>query len=1426
MHSDKKVSADPPASDLLSISTLKKSWRALRGFCLLTALHSGRGVRHAFRICFKLLVIAYFLFALLFLFLRFVVLPNVERYKPEVEQYVSQQLNRPTKIASLKAEWHGWHPEINIKDFQILNAQGGADLALPEIHTQISWWSLFVFELRFSRLELVSPSLQVLRNRDGSIELAGFKINVNGKQSDNEKTIEWLLAQSELSINGGKIVWDDQFSALPILELRDVHFRLQNRWRDHQFALKATPPTSLAAPFDLRGSLKQSVFAKKKLDLASWSGELYTDLGEADIPAIHRYFPFPIKLEKGIGSLRCWVRLDHGHLADFTADVRLKDVYGRFRKDLPELDMASVSGRIIASERVIKDYPYLPNLFGQTGHSVAVENLTMLTRDGLYLPATTLRETYIPASKGQAEKVELYAKSLDLHSLANFAEHLPIPLDQRQVLIDVAPKGLLRDFTARWQGSFPEISSYTIEGEFVDLKMRPLKAQLARPKIGKQAAKAGFPATPGFDNLSGRISANEKVGRLVVDSKALRLQLPSYLLDPDMPFEHLRMQASWELQNNDEFRFEIQDLSFEQDGATAHLRGSHRRSMRQVDLGELDVSGELTGFDLKTISRFIPEKTPEHLRHWLSNALLDGKANDVSLRLKGRLQDFPFAVQDPKSKVGGEFVVRGNIANGRLNFLPGVHAKDGVAPFWPVIDSIKGSFIFDKARMEIRAETALTNQVPLSRVTAVIPDLRSHDAVLSIDGTATGQLQTMFGYVKASPVDDWIGNFLHDASANGTAQLGLKLELPLHAIIDSKVNGILSMNAVDTVLQPGLPQITGLTGRLEFNEHGLNLNTLKANALGGPLTATGGTQKDGVIRIKLDGLATSDGIQKHFEGADFSPLLSKISGNGRYQAQINVKRRQLELLVDSSLQGFGLDLPAPFNKSPTENLPMHFEISPELALEPNETRDTLKLNAGQLLQAVYQRKRSTDRNAKTQVLRGAIGVNTVPNLPDQGLSLQVELPKLNLDDWKNLLALPSKASPAQENTAILNSEMAQYIFAQRLSLVTDELQIFGKKIEKIVLGGSRLGKIWQGNVESKQASGSIEWIPPDEKHQNGLISAKLGRLYIPRSAAADVSELLQAKNTTKQLPALEIHAEQFELFGKKFGKADLLASNTVTSDGREWHIDRLHLKNDDGELNATGKWSAIKELSQTQLNYSLEINNAGKLLDRLGFVDFLRSGKGKLEGDLRWIGLPFELDLPSLSGQLELKLNAGQFLKVDGGVAKLIGVLNMQSLPRRLFLDFRDVFAEGFAFDTVTGSARIANGIATTDNFKMSSVSATVLAEGTANIVKETQDLHVARIANLNFGAASVVYGLIANPAIGLSTFLAQLLFKDPLKRAATEELKITGTWQNPVVTELENKERQAILEKQKADKIKAEQSKEQNKRENIKPSALEALDK
>jgi uncharacterized protein YhdP len=150
-------------------------------------------------------------------------------------------------------------------------------------------------------------------------------------------------------------------------------------------------------------------------------------------------------------------------------------------------------------------------------------------------------------------------------------------------------------------------------------------------------------------------------------------------------------------------------------------------------------------------------------------------------------------------------------------------------------------------------------------------------------------------------------------------------------------------------------------------------------------------------------------------------------------------------------------------------------------------------------------------------------------------------------------------------------------------------------------------------------------------------------------------------------------------------------------------------------------------------------------------------------------------------------MHGGQFLKVEPGAAKLLGVLNLQALPRRLALDFRDVFSEGFAFDNIVGTAAIAQGVATTDNLKMTGVTASVLMNGSANIARETQDLHLVVIPEINLGTASVV-AMAINPVVGVGTLLAQLFLRNPVMKSLTFEYKVSGSWSDPVVVKQEHK--------------------------------------
>ena len=190
---------------------------------------------------------------------------------------------------------------------------------------------------------------------------------------------------------------------------------------------------------------------------------------------------------------------------------------------------------------------------------------------------------------------------------------------------------------------------------------------------------------------------------------------------------------------------------------------------------------------------------------------------------------------------------------------------------------------------------------------------------------------------------------------------------------------------------------------------------------------------------------------------------------------------------------------------------------------------------------------------------------------------------------------------------------------------------------------------------------------------------------------------------------------------------------------------------------------------------------------RFGRAGVVRGGKGSIEGSIAWRGSPLALDYPSLSGDMAANFETGQFLKVDPGAAKLLGVLSLQALPRRLTLDFRDVFSDGFAFDFVRGDVQIKQGVATTNNLQMKGVNAAVLMEGSADIAREQQDIRVVVVPEINAGTASLIATAI-NPAIGLGTFLAQFLLREPLQAATTQQFHISGSWADPKVEKIEKK--------------------------------------
>jgi uncharacterized protein YhdP len=327
-------------------------------------------------------------------------------------------------------------------------------------------------------------------------------------------------------------------------------------------------------------------------------------------------------------------------------------------------------------------------------------------------------------------------------------------------------------------------------------------------------------------------------------------------------------------------------------------------------------------------------------------------------------------------------------------------------------------------------------------------------------------------------------------------------------------------------------------------------------------------------------------------------------------------------------------------------------------------------------------------------------------------------------------------------------------------------------------------------MDARELSGHAVYSLPT-RQQPSRLYARLARLNLPPSAVSEVESLMEAPPTS--MPTLDIQIEDLMLRGKRLGRVEIEAvnadargpRNAVPANGsREWLLQKFNITVPEASLRASGKWAAAVEARprRTEMNFRLDVQDAGALLARLGTPGALRAGAGHLEGQIGWHGSPLSLHYPSLQGQFQIRMGRGQFLKADPGVAKLLGVLSLQGLPRRLLLDFRDVFYEGFAFDTVQGDVQIQQGIASTRNLQIDGVNAVVKMDGSADIARETQQLRVLILPQLDAGGASVVAGLAINPVVGLTSYLAQWLLKSPLSRATIQEFTIDGSWSDPVV--------------------------------------------
>jgi uncharacterized protein (TIGR02099 family) len=1063
-------------------------------------------------------------------------------------------------------------------------------------------------------------------------------------------------------------------------------------------------------------------------DFANWSGRVFAELGYTNLAGWRPWVDYPLEVRRGEGAVRLWATLEGGRLAQATADVALANVWARLGRELPALEVADVRGRVFGGESV-------------RGYEFGVRGLALARPGAQPMSSTSFKASYQPASGTTlVARGSLSANLVELGPLVQLAEFLPFPADLRALLAELAPQGNLLDVKFDWTGELPDRANFTARSRFSGLTMNAWRS------------------VPGFANLSGSVTASEARGAVTFTSRKSEIDLPKVFPEPRIALDALSGEVAWErtaaagagMPPGVGVRFS--NLSFANEDLAGTAQGSYRWG--DEGPGRADLTVQLSRADGKTTSKYLPLAgiIGEQTREWGAGAILAGQLSDTRMRLKGDLADFPFA---DASK--GQFELSAKLSDAIFDYARG----------WPRLEGLEATLILERDKFDLVGHRGTILGAKVENMRVSLPSVLDPDPKLVVEGGVEGPTAAFLEYMRESPVGRMTGGAAEAMSSIGRGRLRLRLDLALADMARSRIVGEYQFAANSITLHPRFAPIERASGRIAFTEGSLTIPEIRGQMFGDQVRISGGSRPDGSVQIAAEGRATVEGMRQIFD----HPWRRRLSGASRYTALLAVKEGRAQFTMDSTLEGVASTLPPPLAKSAAEPLPLRLEIF------PGDGRDRLSLAlgppAGRIVSAEYLRAIPPGGSA-LQVQRALITLNPAAGeavrIPERrGLTIRGSLPALDLDRWLPLFG--------EAPTGVADGEAVSY------DVKVGQLDALGKRMRGVSMQGASDAAGWTATMSTAEFAGDLVY----RQEGDGRLVARFSRLVLP-----DDSPGVKPGESLKDLPAVDIIADDFTHRGRKLGRLEVLARHEGTVDERNWRIERLAMTSPDSALSGSGLWRQGMS-ADTTLAFKLDVTDVGQFLDRLGFPNHVKSGKANAEGSLKWNGDPLTLDYATMNGQMKLHAEDGQFLEIEPGVGKLVSLMSLQMLPRRLSLDFRDVFSKGYHFDRINGTMEVERGVMAVKKLDIRGPAADIAMTGQVDLSLETQSLAV-RVTPQLGDTASTVVGLL-NPIAGLATLVAGRLIKNPLGKMFAYDYSITGTWSDPKIEKVQAQAAPQVVE-------------------------------
>lgn len=971
----------------------------------------------------------------------------------------------------------------------------------------------------------------------------------------------------------------------------------------------------------------------------------------------------------------------------------------------------------------------------QSAWRVQLNQLQLNLAQQTWLP-TQLSLDFIPLATG-SYRFQAHLQHLAFNQLLPWVAHWGQAAAWHDYLAQL--QGSVRNLTAMYQTA----EQWSISGELHQVQHRP----------------HGW--WPGLENLNAHWQLGPDGGTIDLTQADVRWHPPE-LAHQAFTLQQLSGTVAWQRQ--------AQGWRIHSTGLQSHLLERLVQVQGWLTVGprgtDSDIQLQLARLPLTEVYRYVPDIKVGQTARWLEQSLVGGSLSAITAKLRGPVQDW----FRPDAHAG--FHAHAQINAGQLKFHPA----------WPQINAIQADLSVHGQRLTVTAQQArLYQHTQAQQVTAEIAQLGEEHPLLTVQVAANSTLAEGLRLLRETPLHKTINPDTDLPQLSGLVALELQLSIPLGPT-EHRVQGALYLKQARLHQADLNIALEALQGPVRFDSEQLS-GELTGTWHGQPVqlalqTTLGQSDSSSPVHVQLSGQADVAFIQQQLQ--QFAPLvlrwpwLKQLSGKTTWQVQLTLPTRRqkthgaaTQVALTTDLRGIAIDLPAPLAKAAATAQPLRLTLHLPSA---NRAPTQIQLHYDAVFSIALTLNQSTVQGRL--VLGGAMA--TPPSAP--GWAISGGLTQLDPLAWWTWW----RNQPA--TAAVDTPPVAEALPPITLDLSLANLPLPWLPLDKLQLRLQQAAGLWTAQFDSPRLTGRLRYQKPQG------IQVRLQQLHLtePPAAAPSTTPLTPQHMTPQAWPALLVIAEQVQLDDYTLGEVRLLTEPTA----RGMRLKQLAVTAPNVAVTAHGEWQVTDQGEHSTLVVQGVSENVGQLLRNYGF-DTAPIQAGHLEWllDVVWPEGFFAISLERLVGSFSLLLTKGQLVDIEpGAVGRVIGLFDLQALPRRLAMDFSDVFEEGLSFEIIAGDFALSDGYAETDNLILQASAARVEIKGRTGLVNRTYEQEVIVTPHLSntLPLAGVIAGGLSAGAV---TLIVHQLLQTQIEKAMQYRYRITGSWDAPTIEALKTVE-------------------------------------